>query len=231
MKRKVFNFLLVGTLIFSINTAPILGATYFTDAVETDNIYVAYDSSDSIPQEDLTGFSPIDEAKRQERIGDNNDITTIVSSDATRISQSRDLTLPDGRGTLTSNVWRNTFYSQSGNTLQWDYQVSAFYNGGFQVESIRTSWQGSASLRNSANISLGVSSGGIGSAGVGSSWQNVNTTTAFIENSQGQNNASHRSNMFVAPARDYRANTISLANTARVQLRGSAIPYSITASV
>lgn len=87
----------------------------------------------------------------------------------TRTSNDRSLRIPGGKGTITSNSWHSWFPKSAGNSYQWDYQVSAVYTGSRVVTAIRTTWKGSASLRNSASINLGVSSSG-GSAGGGSSW-------------------------------------------------------------
>ncbi|KAA8815595.1 hypothetical protein EMB92_09270 [Bifidobacterium callitrichos] len=142
---------------------------------------------------------------------------------------SEPLTIPGGKGTLTSNAWRSSSYTVSGNTLKWDYQVSAVYSGNRKVSKIRTTWKGSASLRNSASINLGISSSG-GSAGAGGGWQYVSTVAKYWENNNGAKEASYRSNMVVAPARDYRSDTISIVNTARVQLSGDKKSYEISAS-
>lgn len=145
------------------------------------------------------------------------------------ISNAKSYTIPGGKGKITSNVWRSTNPKSSGNTYQWDYQISAVYSGKNAVSSIRTTWRGSASLRNSASINLGISNSG-GSAGAGSSWQNVNTVTKYWENTNGAKESSYRSNMVVTPKKDYRSNTISLTNTARVKLSKDAKPYEINAS-
>lgn len=147
----------------------------------------------------------------------------------TRTKNARSYTIPGGKGTLTSNAWRSSNVISAGNTYQWDYQVSAVYSGNYSVSSIRTTWRGSASLRNSATINLGISNSG-GNAGGGSSWQNVNTVSKFWENNNGSKESSYRSNMVVAPKRDYRPNTIYITNTARVKLKGDAKPYEISAS-
>lgn len=129
---------------------------------------------------------------------------------------------------LTSAV--PTFAAETaGNTYQWDYQVSAVYSGKNAVSSIRTTWRGSASLRNSASISLGVSNSGV-SAGASSSWQNINTVTKYWENTNGAKESSCRSNMVVTPRKDYRSGTVSIINTARVKLSKDAKPYEISAS-
>jgi hypothetical protein len=115
-------------------------------------------------------------------------------------------------------------------TLQWSYQVSAVYSGSYDVETIRTTWQGSASLRNSASITLGISQSG-GNAGASSSWQTVSTVAKYWENSNGSKTSDYSSNMVVTPAIDYRSSTIGLINTARVKLKADAKPYEISASV
>ncbi len=153
----------------------------------------------------------------------------LQNSPMPRTKNSKSYTIPGGKGTLTSNAWRSIIGSSSGNTYQWDYQVSAVYSGKYAVSSIRTTWKGSASLRNSASIDLGISESGV-SAGGGSSWQNVNTVTKYWENTNGAKESSYRSNMVVSPKQDYRSNTIAITNTARVKLSKDAKPYEITAS-
>lgn len=148
----------------------------------------------------------------------------------TRTAQAKPFTIPGKQGTLTANAWRSTKETTSGNTLQWDYQVSAVYAGSKTVESIRTSWCGSASLRNSATLTLGISESGI-TVGAGSSWTQVTTPVKYWENSNGAKSSDYRSNLTVSPKRDYRADTISLSNTARVVLKGDPKPYEITASI
>ena len=132
-----------------------------------------------------------------------------------RWSDDSSLSVPGG--TLTSNVWRQSVGTNSGNTIKWDFQVSAVYSGTGTVERIRTTWKGSASLRSSAEISLGVdlSTGGV-SAGSGSSWQTVTTSD-------------YRSNLIVGPSKDYRTNTAYIQNTALVKIKGYAKTYEINA--
>lgn len=146
-----------------------------------------------------------------------------------RAANYKDYTIPGNKGSLRSNAWRSSSATTSRNTYQWDYQVSAVYTGNNTVEKIRTTWKGSASLRNSASIDLGISDLGV-SAGGSSSWQNVSTVTKYWENSNGSKESSYRSNMVVSPSKDYRTNTIAITNTARVKLKGDAKPYEITAS-
>lgn len=137
--------------------------------------------------------------------------------------------IPGGKGTLTSNAWHSTKEKEAGNTYQWDYQVSAVYSGKYAVSSIRTTWRGAASLRNSASINLGISNSSV-SAGAGPSWKTVRTVSKYWENTNGAKTSSYRSNMVVAPKKDYRPDTISIINTARVKLKKDAKPYEITAS-
>lgn len=145
----------------------------------------------------------------------------------TRASQGKSTPVPGG--TLISNAWRSSAPQKSGNTLQWDYQVSAVYNGSYAVETIRTTWRGSASLRNSGAISLGL--GDSCSASASSSWSSVKTVSKYWENNNGSKSASYRSNMIVTPSKDYRSNTISIINTAKVKLKKDARSYSISAGV
>ncbi|MDQ5983869.1 MAG: hypothetical protein RUMPE_00898 [Eubacteriales bacterium SKADARSKE-1] len=155
-------------------------------------------------------------------------ISSIECGSCFAISQSKSYSVPGGQ--LISDAWRSTFCAVSGNTLQWDYQVSAKYNGNKRVKRIRTSFKGSASLRNSASMNIGVSETGA-SAGGGSSWQSVFTTEKYWENTNGQKTSSYRSNMVVAPKKDYRNDTISIINRATVEIEGDKRCYEITASV
>ena len=155
---------------------------------------------------------------------------TFFSTPTFAISQAKELTIPGSQGTLTSNVWRSTAATSSGNTLQWDWQVSAVYTGSKTVERIRTSWKSTASLRNSASISMGVSADG-GSAGVSSSWQTVSTVLKYWENSNGAKSSDWRSNIVIGPSVDYRSGTIVTTNTALVKLSSDPKAYEISAGV
>lgn len=147
-----------------------------------------------------------------------------------RSSQGKSYKIPGNQGTLTANVWRSTSGSVSGNTIQWSYQVSAVYSGSKKVESIRTTWKASASMRNSASISLGVSNSG-SNASASSSWSTTSTKTKYWENNNGAKEASYRSNVVISPKKDYRTGTISVVNTAKVKLAGDKKTYEISAGV
>lgn len=131
-------------------------------------------------------------------------------------------------GTLESDVYRSG-YTTSGNTLQWNYQVTGKVGGSQSVEQIKTTWTGGASLRNSASFSLAVGSSGV-SVGGSSSWAYV-SQTKYWSNTNGARLATYNTNMVVAPKNDYRSDTISLQNTAFVKFRGDARNWQITASV
>lgn len=142
-------------------------------------------------------------------------------------AQAKHLTTP--YGTLTSNTWRTTGNgSVSGNTRQWDYQVSAAYDGGSSVERIRTTWHAQASLRNSASMDLGISGSGV-TVGSSSSWENVRTPDKYWENTNGAKSASYRSNIVEGPAKHYLSGTIFSTNTALLKVRGDARTFQITA--
>ncbi len=154
----------------------------------------------------------------------------LVVTPAMASSQAKSQTLPGGLGKITSNAWRTTGDgSLSGNTRQWDYQVSAVYEGSQTVQRIRATWWGGASLRNGASISLGLSGSGV-SVGFGSNWQYVETVHKYWENTNGAKTSSWRSNMIVAPEGDYRNSTIFIANEALVKVKNDARTFQITAS-
>lgn len=166
-------------------------------------------------------------AKSEENQITPQDLQSIAKS---RSAQGNVFTIPGGKGTLTSNAWRSTFSTSSGNTLQWDYVVSAVYTGNAAVERIRTAWYGSSSLRNGASINLGIDLSGA-SGGLGANWQHTQTPTKYWENKAGATSADYKSNLLVTPAIDYRSNTISIVNTATVVLKGDPKVYSITSGV
>lgn len=201
--------------------------SYLIAVIMIGNLVMVPSFADKMPKTDLTGFSPIEAFEKQEGLS----LQRLQNNANTKIgimaSQGNDYTIPGGKGTLTSNAWRSSVGSEVGHTLQWDYQVSAVYSGNYQVESIRTTWQGSASLRNSASISLGL--GDTVQIGASSSWANCNTVTKYYENSNGAKSSDYGSNMIVTPAIDYRWGTISIINTAKVKLKGDPKPYSISA--
>ena len=202
MKKKLITCLMLAGVLFM---APV------------SSVAAAEMNSPIITREELDSATPADE------------LTDGATGIMPRSADSKSYTIPGGQGTLTSNAWRSTTPDLSGNTYQWDYQVSAVYTGSKTVSSIRTTWKGSASLKNSASISLGISGSGA-NAGGSSAWQNVSTVAKYWENSNGAKESSYRSNMVVTPRADYRSGTISITNTARVVLKGDAKPYEITAS-
>lgn len=130
-------------------------------------------------------------------------------------------------GDLTANAWYDGG-DTVGQSRKWNYAVSAKVGGKQAVELIKTTWTGSASMRNSANFSLSAGKDGV-SAGGGSSWQYV-SQTKYWSNNNGARTADYRSNMVASPVRDYRMNTVSLKNTAFVKFRGDARNWQITAA-
>jgi len=143
---------------------------------------------------------------------------------------SQTLTLPGGEGTLTANVWRSFYASQTGNALTWEWQVSAVYAGSRSVEWIRTQWYSQADLRNGASISMGIS-GDSASASYSSSWQTVRTPTKYWTNNNGAKESDYRGNLVIGPAVDYRQGSIVTVNTASVKLAGDPKTYTISAGV
>jgi hypothetical protein len=153
---------------------------------------------------------------------------TVPATAAYADKNSRNMPTP--YGTLTSNAWHECCGgTPSGNTIQWDYQVSATIGGSQSVRFIKTEWTGGASLRNGANWSVSAGNSGI-SVGYGSTWQYVSQTKHWT-NDNGTRSSSYRTNMVASPKRDYRENSVTLVNTASVQLKGDAKVYMITASI
>ncbi|WP_057914071.1 hypothetical protein [Peribacillus muralis] len=187
-------------------------------AEEEDFTYDPYHTSEVDPFDYLEGGTP---ATLEE-------MSPLRPIPMPRASQDKGYNIPGNQGKLTSNVWRSQVGQTSGNTLQWDYQVSAVYSGSKKVESIRTTWKASASMRNSANISLGISGSGVNTGG-GSAWTTTSTKTKYWENSSGAKESSYRSNVIISPKGDYRTGTISVTNTAKVKLSGDKKSYEISA--
>ncbi|MFC0628570.1 hypothetical protein [Kribbella deserti] len=153
-----------------------------------------------------------------------------VISPAAATSQAKSYTIPGSQGTITSNTWRTTGNgSISGNTRQWDYQVSAVYSGSKTVQRIRTTWWSGASLRTSASISVSVGGSEV-SVSAGSDWQHATTNPKYWENTNGSKTSSWRSNIVVAPQQYYLSGTIFMANTALVKLSSDTRTFQITAS-
>ncbi|WAM34347.1 hypothetical protein [Caldicellulosiruptor morganii] len=152
------------------------------------------------------------------------------------VSWSKSLTIPNGGGTLTSNVWRSTFAEGPGNTLNWDYQVSAVYEGNKKVLMIKTEWWCTASLRNSASISMSITVNDKSwiesfSAGASSSWQTVSTRKFSWTNDNGAKISWYRSNFSIGPKIDYRDDSVCTYNTAYVKVQGYSQTFMITASI
>jgi len=155
-------------------------------------------------------------------------IVVLTGGAASATAQSMPLSTP--YGTLTSDAWRMSGDGWvSGNTRQWNYQVTASVGGSQSVEQIKSTWTGGASLRNSANFSVSAGMDSV-SVGGGSSWQYTSQTKYWL-NTNGSRTATYTSNMIATPSDDYRSGSISLANTAFVKFSGDARNWQITASV
>jgi hypothetical protein len=126
-------------------------------------------------------------------------------------------------GTIECHVWRDNLDVESGNTVQWEYQVAAKYFGNKTVTEIETRWYGRASLRNSATISVGI--GNPSHAMLGSSWDPVETREQRWVNTRGQTESSFRDNLVISPKQDYRENTVGVTNHASVIVYGDGKPY------
>lgn len=159
-------------------------------------------------------------------------MTSCMTVDVYAANQSKTRNVKEG-GKLYSNVWRSNSPSRSGTTYQWDYQVSAKYNGTAKVKEIRTTWYVSASLRSGASVAMGVGAGATVSANASASesWQTVATASRYWSNTNGAKESSWRSNAIVSPRKDYRRNTFSVINEARVLIKGNKKPYTISAGV
>jgi hypothetical protein len=152
-------------------------------------------------------------------------VATAIPAFAT--SDDGSASVPGG-GTITSNIWRGST-SSSGNTYQWDYQVSAVYSGSQTVTSIRSTWTLGSCLKSSASFDIGVSAGGF-SVGASSSWQ-CDSITAYWVNTNGSKSASWRSTAVAAPSKYYESGSIWGKTVARVYTTGYAQPKDATASV
>ena len=134
--------------------------------------------------------------------------------------QIKEKKVPEGY--LSAHVYRSD-KEKSGNTLQWEYDASAMYDGTRKVKLIRITVTASASLRNSASISLGFSQTGV-SAGVGSSWQTTSTVKCN-EETDGMPVVRLNNNIVIGPAKDYRKNTIMITNIATLELDNNVKVY------
>jgi len=159
---------------------------------------------------------------------------TFFSINSFALSSSRSANIPSG-GTIRSDVWRQSsgWWADGsvkyGNSLLWDYQISAVYSGSKSVEWIKTAWTGSVSLNNSASFSMGVSKGSV-SVGASSSWQYV-SISAYWLNSNGAKSSSYRQTMVAAPSMDYRNGSVNLNNTATVKIKNDGTLRTILAAI
>jgi len=155
----------------------------------------------------------------------------FAPTSAHAVSQEKVLILPNGKGRLEARVWRQAGNGTvSGNTLQWDYRVTAYYSGPKNVDWIRVVWYGGASLRNGASVSIGIGRDGA-EVGTSSSWQQGRTEILRWTNTRGQKIADYSQTMVVAPRQDYQADSIYTVSIAKVKLIGDAKVYATTASV
>ena len=159
-------------------------------------------------------------------------MTSCMTIDVYAANQRKTRNVKEG-GKLYSDVWRSNNPSKSGETYQWDYQVSAKYDGTAKVKEIRTTWYVSASLRSGASVGMGVGYGATVSANASTSenWQTVPTAARYWSNTNGTKESSWRSNAIVSPRLDYRRKTFSVINEARVLIKGNKKPYTISAGV
>jgi hypothetical protein len=155
----------------------------------------------------------------------------FTPTSAHAISQEKALILPADKGRLEARVWRQSGNGTiSGNTLQWDYKVTAYYSGPKSVDWIQVNWYGGASLRNGASVSIGVGRDGA-SVGASSSWQQGRTETLHWTNTQGQTISDYSQTMVVAPRQDYQTDSIYTVSIAKLKLIGDAKVYATSASV
>ena len=155
----------------------------------------------------------------------------LAPATAHAISQERTLVLPNGKGRLEARVWRQSGNGTvSGNTLQWDYKVTAYYAGPRAVDWIQINWYGGASLRNGASVSIGIGRDGA-EVGTSSSWQQGRTETLHWTNTRGQKISDYSQTMVVAPRQDYQRDSIYTVSIAKVKLIGDAKVYATSASV
>jgi hypothetical protein len=144
--------------------------------------------------------------------------------------KSRRIPDMDGKDKLTANAWRSTIGEIHGNTVQWDFLVSAVYSGNETVKSIKTTWEASANLRNSASLTLGVGERSF-TYGASSGWSKVSTGKHSWTNSNGAKTSDCLGNIVIGPHCDYRLNSINLKNTASLMLSNDPKLYTITAGV
>lgn len=132
-------------------------------------------------------------------------------------------------GTLYSHTERQTYGTVSGNVHKYKFYVYSQYNGSKTVERIRCTWKTGASLRNSASMSLSISTGKTYSVDGTSSSTWTNTyIEKYWEHSTGTKVSYEQSNFTVSPNVDYRDGTASVTTTSSVKLKGDAKSYAIS---
>ena len=97
MKKKLITCLMLAGVLFMTPVSSVAAAEM---------------NSPIMTREELDSATPADE------------LTDGATGIMPRLADSKSYTIPGGQGTLTSNAWRSTTPDLSGNTYQWDYQVS-----------------------------------------------------------------------------------------------------------
>jgi hypothetical protein len=147
------------------------------------------------------------------------------------ISLGKGIRVPDMNSEyfLIANAGRSNKGETVGNTVRWDYSVSAVYTGNEPVEYIKTGWKVSADLRNSASMKFDVGEGTI-TAGSSSKWRNVTTGNRYLINNNGAKSVEYNGKIIISPKGDYKADSMKLVNNAMLKLKNYPATYSVTVS-
>jgi len=133
-------------------------------------------------------------------------------------------------GKLYSHAERQKYGDLSGTVRTFRYYIYSKYEGNSTVEKVSSEWYTTAKLRSSATLTLNTTLGTSCSvsAGIQSTWQNVQTPTKTWTNSNGTKTTYEQSNFAVAPDNDLYGFEVSIVHTSKLKLNGDAKTYSLT---
>ncbi len=156
--------------------------------------------------------------------------TPVAVEAASSYTSDKESVSVSGGGTLYSYTERQSTGSVNGNVRKVKFYVYAKYSGSQTVTSIKCSWKTGAKLRNSATLTLNTSVGSSYSvsASASSTYQNVESSTKYWNNTNGATISYEASNFTIAPKSDLYGTCFWVTSTARVTTKGYSKPTSIS---
>lgn len=151
------------------------------------------------------------------------DLHTIVNGE---VIESEILTNTASNKDLATTISRTEPF-KSGNAYEWNYCVTSEYSGDKKVDTLRNSLQGSAMIKNNGQIMLTASSSNELNSD-SNAWNLAKSDTQYFELKDSGKNLYRTSNLFVAPARNCKEETLELKTISYVKLKGDPQAYEVS---